>query len=409
MIRMLAPLIVEGQRLVPQARLEVAETGLFVVIFEAPLHLLQRQIQTGDPHLVVAEGGIAARLHLALAIERNVELDRSCHRAADLDLPQRLSHRTAQRRVLQVVADGLALPLHLGIHIEVGAGGEIRDPGMHRVGARLAEFGGSAAHIEAGILEQQVDLQVGKRLPTGEELVGGLLQRHRHLEYALAVVVGEIPKLPIPEQVGPLGLAPLDGATQVIHQPLVHRLQREVAIRMARVLHIDAAGQGQERVLEQIEAETAGQGQIRVIQRDILPVEHPALFLAPPVEAGREVVDRDRHLEVTGGIHLVVRQRQSGAAPLGGEPELAVEIPPAGHVVPGIEAHIGDLAAEGDILPIGIGQQGQACQLALGSGLLEQLALRRINRRDQLAQLGKLVEIDLRYITLHPRPNPLQL
>lgn len=85
-IRMLAPLIVEGQRLVPQARLEVAEAGLFVVIFEAPLHLLQRQVQTGDPHLVVAEGGITARLDLAFAIERNIELDRTSHRAADLDL-----------------------------------------------------------------------------------------------------------------------------------------------------------------------------------------------------------------------------------------------------------------------------------------------------------------------------------
>lgn len=80
---------------------------------------------------------------------------------------------------------------------------------MHRVGTRLAQFGGSAAHIETGILEQEIDLQVSERLPTGEELVGGLLQRHRHLEDALAVIVGEIPKLAIPEQVGPLGLAPL--------------------------------------------------------------------------------------------------------------------------------------------------------------------------------------------------------
>ncbi len=150
---MLAPLIVEGERLIPQGRLEVAEAGLLVVIFEPPLHLLQRQIQTGNPHLVVVEGGIAARLHLALAVEGDIELERPLERATHLDLLQRLSHRTAQRGVLQIVADGFALALNLRIHVKMATRCEIGDPGMHRIGARLAQFGRAAAHIEAGILE----------------------------------------------------------------------------------------------------------------------------------------------------------------------------------------------------------------------------------------------------------------
>lgn len=39
--------------------------------------------------------------------------------------------------------------------------------------------------------------------------------------------------------------------------------------------------QGEEGVLEQLEAEAAGEGQVLVIQRYILAVEHPALRLAP--------------------------------------------------------------------------------------------------------------------------------
>lgn len=178
---------------------------------------------------------------------------------------------------------------------------------------------------------------------------------------------------------------------------------------MARILHIDAAGQGEERVLEQIEAETAGQGQIRVIQRDILPVEHPALFLAPPVEAGREVVDRDRHLEVTGGIHLVVRQRQSGATAGRGKPELAVEILHPGYILPGLETHLAEAATEGETLPVGVGQQRQILHRTLRIGLAQGLAECGVERRDQLTDLGDLVELYAGQIALHPIPDPLQL
>ena len=408
-IGLLAALVVEGERLVPQARLEVAETGLLVVILEPPLHLLQWQIQAGDPHLVVAEQGVAAGLDLALAIQRNIQLNRALHGAADLHLPQRLTDRAAERRVLQIVADGLALALNLGIHVEVGPRVEIRDPGVHRVGAGLAEPGSAAVHVEAGVLEQQIDLQVGKRLPTGEEFVGGLLERYRHLEDALALAIGEVAELAIPEQVSPLGLAPLDGPAQIVHQTLVHHLQRIVAIGVGRILDVDAAGQGEEGVLEQLEPKAAGEAQIRVVQHQILAIEHPALRHLPPVEPRREAIDGDRLLEVTGRVYGIVCQLQPGAAAGRSEPELAVEIAHAGHVAPGVDPDVGELAADGEPLPAGIRLQDQILNLAGRAGAFEGLGQFGIDPRHQLAQVGDLVQIDGRHIALDAIADSLEL
>ncbi|MNE00683.1 hypothetical protein D3C80_930990 [compost metagenome] len=404
--QLLAP-VIQGQRLVPQAGLEVAEVRVLVVVFESSLHLLQGQIQGGDPDAVVMEVRLSTGLDLALAIQRYVQLDRAIHGAADLDLPQRLTHGAREGRLLQVTADGLPLPLDPGIHIEVRPGGEIRDPGMHSVGSGLAEPGGAAAHVQTRVLEQQIDLQVGEWLPTGEELVGGPLQRHGDLEDPLALVVGEVTKLAIPEQVCPLGLAPLDGTAQVVHQAVAHHGQRIVAIRMGRILHVDAAGQGEEGVLEQLEAEAAGEGQVLVIQRYILAVEHPALRLAPPVEARKEAVDRDRHLEVTGGIHLALAQGQAGAAPGRGQPEVAVQFLQPGHVVPGLGLEAPELPAQGEPLPVAIGLQHQLLHLALGLGVLEGVGQAGIEARDQLAQVGHLVEIDGGHIALDAGADPL--
>ena len=49
----LPPLIIQGQRLVPQAGLEVVNARLLVVILERPCDPVEGQIQGGDPHLVV--------------------------------------------------------------------------------------------------------------------------------------------------------------------------------------------------------------------------------------------------------------------------------------------------------------------------------------------------------------------
>ena len=278
---------------------------------------------------------------------------------------------------------------------------------MHSVGSGLAEASGAAAHVQTRVLEQEIDLQVGKGLPTGEELVGGLLQRHGDLEDPLALVVREVPELAIPEQVSPLGLAPLDGTAQVIHQTVAHHGQRIIAIRMGRILHVDAASQGEKGMFEQLEAETTGEAQILVIQRNVLAVKHPALRLAPPVEARKEAVHRDRHLEVTGGIHLALAQGQAGAAPGRGQPEVTVQFLQPGHVVPGLGLEAPELAAQGEPLPVAIGLQHQLLHLALGLGVLEGVGQAGIEARDQLAQVGHLVEIDGGHIALDAGADPL--
>ncbi|MNH01200.1 hypothetical protein D3C79_604120 [compost metagenome] len=408
-VRQLLALVIQGQRLIPQAGLEVAETGVFVVIQQSAIDPLQRHVEGGDPDLVVVEQGIAAGLDLALAAERNIQLDRALHGPADLDLPQRLADGVAHRRILQIVADGLALAGDPGVHVEMGARGQRRDPGMHRVGAGLAEPGGAAVHVEAGVLEQQIDLQVGERLPTGEELEGRLLERHRHLEDAGALIVGEVPELAVPEQVGALGLAPLDGPAQVVHQAVTHHGQRVIAIGMARVLDVDAAGQGEEGVLEQIEPEAAGETQIRVVQGDVLAIEHPACRRLPPIQPRRQAVDRDRLLEVARRIHLALAEAQAGAAARRGQPEFAVQVLQARHIPPGLHLEAREPSGEGEPLPVRIRLQDQILQLALGLGALEGLSQAGIETRDQLAQAGDLADVDGGHIALDAFAHPLEL
>ncbi len=101
-------------------------------------------------------------------------------------------------------------------------------------------------------------------------------------------------------------------------------------------------------MLEQIEPKAAGEAQVRVVQHQILAIEHPALRHLPPVEPRRETIDGDRLFEVTGRIYGIVCQLQPGAAAGRGEPELTVEVAHAGHVVPGVDPDVGQLAADGE-------------------------------------------------------------
>ncbi|CAJ1860772.1 hypothetical protein LAJPDJIK_02935 [Aeromonas salmonicida] len=94
-------------------------------------------------------------------------------------------------------------------------------------------------------------------------------------------------------------------------------------------------------MFEQIHPEAALEAQIRVVQRHILTIEHPALRDLPPVEPCREAVHRDRLLEVAGRIHLVIGKGQSGTAPRRGQPEFAIEILHAGHILPGADLDVG--------------------------------------------------------------------
>ena len=176
---------------------------------------------------------------------------------------------------------------------------------------------------------------------------------------------------------------------------------------MGRILHVDAASQGEKGMFEQLEAETTGEAQILVIQRNVLAVKHPALRLAPPVEARKEAVHRDRHLEVTGGIHLALAQGQAGAAPGRGQPEVTVQFLQPGHVVPGLGLEAPELAAQGEPLPVAIGLQHQLLQLALGLGMFEGLGQFGIEAGHQLAQIGDLVEIDSGHIALDAGADPL--
>ena len=74
----------------------------------------------------------------------------------------------------------------------------------------------------------------------------------------LPAVVGEVTEFAIPEQVSPWP-CPLDGAAQVAHQP------SSITARGSSNPHgprsdVDAPGQGEEGVLEQLEAETSWRG-----------------------------------------------------------------------------------------------------------------------------------------------------
>ncbi len=77
--------------------------------------------------------------------------------------------------------------------------------------------------------------------------------------------------------------------------------------------------------------------------------------------------------------------------------------------MPGVDPDVGQLAADGEPQPAGIRLQDQILDLAGRAGALEGLGQLGIDPRHQLTQVGDLVQIDGRYITLNAIADPLEL
>jgi hypothetical protein len=80
-----------------------------------------------------------------------------------------------------------------------------------------------------------------------------------------------------------------------------------------------------------------------------------------------------------------------------------------GYIVPGPGPEAAQLAPDGEPLPVPVGLQDQLLQLAGRPGALEGLGQLGIDPRHQLAQVGDLVQIDGRHITLDAIADALEL